>query len=70
MGGSPWLKNLIEALFESFRQRLGPQGFITRKGQIVHASFVEVPRQHNRGKEKRNYQNRGSSGKLAENPSA
>jgi IS5 family transposase len=43
--------NLLEALFESFRQRLEAQGFITRKGQIVDASFVEVPRQRNRRKE-------------------
>ena len=43
--------NLLEALFESFRQRLEVQGFITRKGQIVDASFVEVPRQRNRRKD-------------------
>jgi IS5 family transposase len=43
--------NLLEALFESFGQRLEVQGFITRKGQIVDASFVEVPRQRNRRKE-------------------
>ena len=40
--------NLFDALFEVFRARLEKQGFITRKGQIVDASFVEVPRQRNR----------------------
>ena len=39
---------LFEALFTAFRERLESQGFITRKGQIVDASFVEVPRQRNR----------------------
>ena len=40
--------NLLEALFLAFRERLESKGFITRKGQIVDASFVEVPRQRNR----------------------
>lgn len=39
---------LFDALFTAFRERLENQGFITRKGQIVDASFVEVPRQRNR----------------------
>lgn len=38
---------LLGVLFEEFRQRLESRGFITRRGQIVDASFVEVPRQRN-----------------------
>jgi transposase, IS5 family len=38
---------LFDALFAAFNQRLTDQGFITRKGQIMDASFVEVPRQRN-----------------------
>jgi len=39
---------LFEELFAAFNARLTQKGFITRKGQIVDASFVEVPRQRNR----------------------
>ena len=39
---------LFDDLFAAFNARLTEQGFITRKGQIVDASFVEVPRQRNR----------------------
>lgn len=39
---------LFDELFAAFNARLTRQGFITRKGQIVDASFVEVPRQRNR----------------------
>lgn len=42
---------LFDALFNAFRERLENNGFITRKGQIVDASFVEVPRQRNRREE-------------------
>ena len=38
---------LLSMLFDGFRQRLESRGFITRKGQIVDATFVEVPRQRN-----------------------
>lgn len=38
---------LFAPLFAAFNTRLTDQGFITRKGQIVDASFVEVPRQRN-----------------------
>ena len=40
--------SLLDALFVAFRERLDSKGFITRTGQIVDASFVEVPRQRNR----------------------
>jgi IS5 family transposase len=39
---------LFDQLFAAFHTRLTEQGFITRKGQIIDASFVEVPRQRNR----------------------
>ena len=38
---------LFGELFTAFNARLADQGFITRKGQIIDASFVEVPRQRN-----------------------
>jgi len=42
---------LFSELFAAFNARLARQGFITRKGQIIDASFVEVPRQRNRREE-------------------
>ena len=38
---------LFGELFSAFDARLADRGFITRKGQIIDASFVEVPRQRN-----------------------
>ena len=38
----------FDELFAAFNKRLTAQGFITRQGQIIDASFVEVPRQRNR----------------------
>src|ERR1035437_1317264 len=42
---------LFSELFAAFNARLTQQGFITRTGQIIDASFVEVPRQRNRREE-------------------
>lgn len=42
---------LFSELFAAFNARLTDQGFLTRKGQIIDASFVEVPRQRNRRQE-------------------
>lgn len=42
---------LFTELFTAFDARLSQQGFLTRKGQIIDASFVEVPRQRNRREE-------------------
>lgn len=39
---------LHDELFSAYAKRLEERGFITRKGNIVDASFVEVPRQRNR----------------------
>ena len=40
--------NLLEELFETFTEELAERGFISRKGQMVDASFVEVPKQRNK----------------------
>jgi transposase, IS5 family len=42
---------LFDELFDVYHRRLEERGFITRKGNIVDASFVEVPRQRNRKSE-------------------
>jgi IS5 family transposase len=38
---------MFEDLFSTFNNHLDDRGFITRKGHIADASFVEVPRQRN-----------------------
>ena len=43
--------DLHDELFAAYAQRLKEKGLITRKGNIVDASFVEVPRQRNRRQE-------------------
>ena len=42
---------LHDELFAAYAGRFEEKGFITRKGNIVDASFVEFPRQRNRGEE-------------------
>ena len=37
----------IDALFDLFKQHLEARGFIARGGQIIDATIVEAPRQHN-----------------------
>jgi len=39
--------NLVEVLFARFHEQLADQGYVARAGQIVDATFVEVPRQRN-----------------------
>jgi IS5 family transposase len=39
---------LFETLFVRFNEFLAQRGFITQKGNLVDASFVEVPRQRNK----------------------
>jgi len=41
----------VGELFTVFNARLADQGFLTRKGQIMEASFGAVPRQRNRREE-------------------
>jgi IS5 family transposase len=42
---------LIEVLFERFHEQLALQGYIAKAGQMIDATFIEVPRQRNRRKE-------------------
>jgi len=44
-------KKLIKSLFNDFDCQLDEQGYQARKGQIVDASFVDVPRQRNKREE-------------------
>jgi len=39
--------DLVEVLFGRFHQQLATQGHVACAGQIVDATFVEVPRQRN-----------------------
>jgi IS5 family transposase len=39
--------NLVKALFDRFNGHLNAKGYIARGGQIVDASIVSAPRQHN-----------------------
>jgi IS5 family transposase len=38
---------LIDTLFLRFHEQLAAQGYVARKGQMIDATFVEVPRQRN-----------------------
>lgn len=42
---------LVEKLFARFHQQLAGQGFVAKGGQMIDATFVEVPRQRNRREE-------------------
>jgi IS5 family transposase len=42
---------LIDWLFERFGQHLAAEGYIARGGQIIDATIVSVPRQHNTERE-------------------
>ena len=48
---------LHDELFAGYAGHLEEKGFITRKGNIVDASFVEVPRQRNRREENESIKN-------------
>ena len=43
--------NLMQSLFLDFEHQLEIKGYQAKKGQIVDASFVEVPKQRNTGRE-------------------
>lgn len=38
---------LVEVLFARFHEQLASQGYVARAGQMIDATFVEVPRQRN-----------------------
>lgn len=39
--------NLVAKLFAGFREQLAARGYVARAGQMIDATFVEVPRQRN-----------------------
>ena len=39
--------NLVEVLFARFHEHLAAQGYVARAGQMIDATFVEVPKQRN-----------------------
>ena len=39
--------NLVDVLFARFHEQLATQGYVARAGQMIDATFVEVPRQRN-----------------------
>ncbi len=44
-------QKLTEVLFERFHEQLAQQGYIAKAGQMIDATFIEVPRQRNRREE-------------------
>jgi IS5 family transposase len=38
---------LVEVLFTRFHEQLAAQGYVARAGQMIDATFVEVPKQCN-----------------------
>lgn len=48
-----WLKELKlpDVLFARFHEQLASHGYVARNGQMVDATFVEVPRQRNKREE-------------------
>ncbi len=42
---------LVDVLFTRFHEQLATQGYVARAGQMIDATFVEVPRQRNRCEE-------------------
>ena len=43
--------DLVEVLFARFHEQLAERGYVAKSGQMVDATFVEVPRQRNRREE-------------------
>ena len=39
--------SLVDVLFARFHQQLAEEGYVARAGQMIDATFVEVPRQRN-----------------------
>lgn len=39
--------DLVEVLFDRFHEQLAKQGYVARAGQMIDATFVEVPKQRN-----------------------
>ena len=49
--------NLIRPLFDKFGEYLKENGFAAEKGQIIDATIIETPVQHNSGKENKQIKN-------------
>lgn len=61
-------RELMTELFNDFDYQLSEQGFKARKGQIVDASFVDVPRQRNTREENKQIKNGETPKRFSENP--
>jgi IS5 family transposase len=61
--------NLIKELFYDFDYQLNNQGYKANKGQIVDASFVDVPRQRNKREENKQIKAGEIPERFTENPS-
>ena len=59
---------VIEKLFTLFQEQLNKAGYYAKKGQIIDASFVEVPRQRNTREENELVKNGETPEKWEENP--
>ena len=44
-------QKLMDTLFDRFHEQLAEQGYIAKAGQMIDATFVEVPRQRNKREE-------------------
>ncbi len=60
--------NLIKELFYDFDYQLNEQGYKAKKGQIVDASFVDVPRQRNKREENKQIKSGETPERFTENP--
>ena len=61
-------KDLEELLFEQFNRHLDKLGLFVNAGQIIDASFVEVPRQRNRREENRQIKEGNGADLWKDNP--
>ncbi|MBQ0721800.1 MAG: IS5 family transposase, partial [Gammaproteobacteria bacterium] len=62
-------QDLMMDLFNDFDEQLSTQGFKAKKGQIVDASFVDVPRQRNTRKENKQIKQGETPQRFSKNPS-
>jgi len=62
-------KGIIEKLFDKFNEYLDNMGYKAKKGQIVDASFVEVPKQRNSCEENEMLKNGETPPEWEKNPS-
>lgn len=61
-------RDLMRALFDDFAYRLNAQGYRAQKGQMVDASFVDVPRQRNTREENAEIKEDGVPQRFRDNP--